>query len=229
MKKVFYDFLGLIYPDICAVCAEVLFDHEQEICEFCWTDLPLSNYHLLEDNPVSRLFYGRVPIEGATSYYLFNKGTRVQKLLHTLKYKNRPQVAEVLGRRMGNELMHSKSFRDIDLIIPVPLHKNRMRERSYNQSYFIARGLAENWNKPVLTEVLYRERYTGTQTRKGRFQRWKNVENSFSLHNPDKIKGKHVLLVDDVVTTGATLEACARQLREVAGVRVSVLTIAYAQ
>jgi ComF family protein len=223
------DIVSLIYPRICVCCGNSLWKHEKIVCNACGFRLPKTNNHLEPENPVSRVFHGRVPVESAAAFLLFNKGNKVQLLIHHLKYKGRKDVGIWLGEEYGKVLRHSPSFTGIDLIIPVPLHKKRLMQRGYNQSDQFAKGLSKWMQLPVENKLLVRNRATATQTRKGRFDRWKNVEDIFSLNGPERISGRHVLLVDDVITTGATLESCIAVLRAVPGVRVSVATIATAK
>ena len=224
-----HDFIALIYPRICVCCGNSLWKHEKLICTSCNFRLPLTGYHLDPDNPVSRVFYGRVPVEMAASYLLFNKGGRVQRLIHHLKYKGRKDIGIWLGEEYGKLLAASPHFSGIHLIIPVPLHKKRLMQRGYNQSDQFAAGLSKSLNVPVANRLLVRTRESSTQTRKGRYDRWKNVEDLFLLLQPELLAGAHLLLVDDVVTTGATLEACIAALRRAPDVRVSVATIAAAR
>lgn len=223
------DFISLVFPRICACCGNSLWKHEKIVCHSCEFRLPRTLYHLERENPVTRAFQGRVPIEGGTAYLLFNKGNKVQRLIHQLKYKGRKDVGVWLGEEYGLDLLHSPFFRDIDLIIPVPLHKKKYMKRGYNQSDQFASGLSRSLNIPVDNKALIRTRASSTQTRKGRYERWKNVEDIFSLVVPEKVDGKHILLVDDVITTGATLESCIIALRSRADVRVSVAAIAVAK
>jgi len=173
------------------------------------------------------MFYGRAEVPLASSFLLFQKKGSVQKLLHALKYRSKPEVGHLLGKWYGQDLKKNRSFIDCDLIIPVPLHKKRLRKRGYNQSEFIARGLAEELNIPVLNEVLLKKRFTETQTFKSRAERWENTLRSFEINNEELIKNKRILLVDDVITTGATTEACIIQLNKASGAPVSVASIAY--
>jgi ComF family protein len=220
------DFLNLFFPKICASCGNSLFRHEEVICDFCEFHLPQTNYHLYPDNPVSRIFWGRAEIEGGAAYYHFNKGNRVQHLVHLLKYKGRKDVGIYLGRQYGSCLRDSSSFDSVEVVIPVPLHRKKMLKRGYNQSEQFAIGLAGAMRIPVDTATLCRIKPTETQTRKSRFKRWENVAEIFAVSDPLSLIGKHVLLVDDVITTGATLEACINVLKQIHGIRVSVAAIA---
>ena len=223
------DFVSLFYPRICVCCGNSLWKHEKIICRACYFRLPKTNTHLEADNAVSRVFYGRVEVQNAASFLLFNKGNKVQRLIHQLKYKGRKDVGIWLGEEYGRVLGSSALFSQIDAIIPVPLHKKKFMQRGYNQSEQFAIGLSRTMKVPVLNKVLIRTTATATQTRKGRYERWNNVKNIFTLCDPDRIAGAHVLLVDDVITTGATLESCITALLSANGTKVSVATIATAK
>lgn len=177
---------------------------------------------------MAQLFWGRVRIEAAAACYYFERGSKCRKILHQIKYRGKKELALFLGTLYGKELSISGCFTDTDLLIPVPLHPYREKQRGFNQSEWFARGLAKSLGKKVVKDVLVRFAGTETQTNKSRIGRWENVENSFKLYLDDKIINKHILLVDDVVTTGATLESCASLLMTRPGVRISILTIAYA-
>ena len=222
------DFISLFFPALCYSCGESLFKNENSICVHCQYHLPKTNFHLHNDNPVAKIFWGRINLNAATSFFFFNKGSRVQHLIHQLKYKGVKQIALDIGQLYGYELKDAENFNSVDLIIPVPLHKKRQRKRGYNQSAVFAEGLSLTMHTPVETNILFRSSSTETQTKKSRFSRWKNVENIFYIKNEQLLLNKHILLVDDVVTTGATLEACAQTLLKVQGVKVSVATIAFA-
>jgi len=221
------DLAALIYPRVCCGCGQTLFKHEGAICNLCYVSLPKSNFHLHPDNPVQKIFQGRADVAFAGSFLLFRKKGSVQKMLHALKYRSKPEVGHLLGKWYAQDLKSSGSVPACDLIIPVPLHPKRVRKRGYNQSEHIARGLAEELNIPVMNGVLLKKHFTETQTFKSREERWQNTINSFEIMSPDLIKGKNILLVDDVITTGATTEACILQLNKVSGGTVSVASIAY--
>lgn len=222
------DFVSLFFPVVCASCGKNLYRNENSICTYCQYHLPKSNFHLTNDNPVAKIFWGRINIESASAFYAFNKGGKVQELIHQLKYKGQQQVGVSLGKLYGYELRNSIDFKDVDVIIPVPLHAKKQRKRGYNQSTCFAEGLAQTMHLTVDSTVLFRSAASETQTKKSRFTRWKNVESIFYLQNEQRITDLHILLVDDVITTGATLEACAQTLLKVKGVKVSIATIAYA-
>jgi ComF family protein len=180
------------------------------------------------DNPVAQSFWGRAEIKNAASFYYFQKGGGVQNLLHNLKYKGQKELGMQLGLMYGAELKDTESFKSVDVVMPVPLHKKKERKRGYNQSEYFAMGLAKSMGIELDTTTLIKTVHTQSQTKKTRIERVKNVAEVFTITNPQQLAGKHVLLVDDVITTGATIEACALKLAESEGVSVSVVSIAYA-
>ena len=223
------DFLNLFFPNLCQACDEPLVKHENILCLSCLYKLPKTNFHMHENNPISRIFWGRANIHAATSFLFFNKGGSVQKLIHQFKYKSKIETGRYLGELLGKDLLQSDLFNTIDVIIPVPLHKKKLHTRGFNQSDIIAEGIGKTMHVPAIMETLIRTEFTETQTKKARYTRWENVKGKFGIQNPQTIEGKHILLVDDVLTTGATLEACAQTLLEVPNTKVSLATLAYAQ
>jgi len=222
------DFISLVYPKICVVCGNSLWRSEEIICQKCDYHLPKTNFHLELDNPVSRLFWGRANIDTAVAFLYFNKGSAVQELIHKLKYKGRRDIGVLLGTRYGLYLKNSPLFRDISVIIPVPLFKKKFLQRGYNQSEEFGIGLSSVLGIPLDCNELIRKKATETQTRKSRFNRWENVSETFVIQNPQKLSGSYVMLVDDVITTGATLEACIQAFIPVPGIRISIVAIAVA-
>jgi len=225
---IFDDLISLFYPQLCAGCNTTLLKGEEVLCLNCLADLPRTNYHLYHENPIFQLFIGRVNITLATSFCRFDKGGRLQHLLHQLKYKGNPEVGYKMGMLLGSDLMQSLLYQEIDALVPVPLHPKKEKKRGYNQSTEICKGLAESMNRPIITGNLVRKVHTTSQTQKGRFERWENVSGIFNVKNSRLLTGKHLLLVDDVVTTGATLEACCETLLKIPGVSVSIATLASA-
>ncbi|WP_125039921.1 ComF family protein [Bacteroides faecalis] len=222
-------FLSLIFPRCCLVCGRPLAKGEECICTMCNINLPRTNYHLQEDNPMEQLFWGKIPLERATSFFFYRKGSDFRQILHQLKYGGRKELGAIMGRYMASELLPSGFFKGIDVIIPVPLHKKKQQLRGYNQSEWIVRGIAAVTGIPVNTESVIRKKNTETQTRKSTFERWENVDGIFELRSSEHLQGKHVLVVDDVLTTGATTVACVSALMEVQGIRISILTLAVAE
>lgn len=189
--------------------------------------MPSTGYGKHGDNKVARLFWGRVHLEKASSLYFFNKGARLQVLLHALKYRNRPDIGVLLGKWLYEELCETHWFDDIDLLVPIPLHKHKEMKRGYNQAAIIGRGLSQASAIPLEEGLLQRQINSGSQTRLSRIARWENAGKAFAIENTNSIKDKHILLIDDVITTGATIEACADKLLG-AGARVSALSVACA-
>lgn len=227
-KQLLSDFSGLFFPGLCVTCGQRLVSQEEYVCMACWHDLPMTNFHLMPDNKVAKLFWGRLHIENATAFFSYKKGSKYQQIIHSVKYKGLKELGFVTGKKFGFYLSESDDFKNIDVIVPVPLHRKKEKKRGYNQSECIAQGIAEVLEKPVATNNLYRKVHTSTQTRKNRFERWQNVEDIFEVRNKDEFVGKHVLLIDDVVTTGSTLEACACPLLELPEIKVSIATLAFA-
>ena len=220
------DFISLIFPKVCYACGKSLFKNEDCICAWCHYHLPKTNFHLRADNPVMRLFWGRTNICSASSLYSFNKGSKVQHLIHQLKYRGKKEIGISIGKYYGRELKTATAFSSASVVVPVPLHKKKLKKRGYNQSETFAQGLAESLEIECGRDLIERTHASQTQTKKSRFDRWKNVEEVFRVTAPEQLQGRHVLLVDDVVTTGSTLEACATRILEIPGAKVSVLTIA---
>lgn len=227
----FDDLLALFFPESCFACDGILARGEKFICTECNVKLPYTDYHVhgaTELNPLQRRFWGKVPVRYAFSYFTFQNKGSVQRLLHHLKYKGAKELGEHLGHRYGSVLQEHQYHEQFDLIVPVPLHKQKLRKRGYNQSLHFALGLATAMDVPTKADILIRTINTSTQTRKDRLNRWQNVEQVFEVKKPETIVGKHVLIVDDVLTTGATLEACAVALLDAGAAEVSVVTIAAA-
>ncbi len=222
------DFVSLIFPHICLSCNCTLVENERTICTYCLYKLPQTNFHLQNDNPIEKIFWGRTNVHSAAAFYSFSKGGNVQQLIHNLKYKGMQELGVELGRLYGFELIGAPRFSAIDVIVPVPLHPTKKSKRGYNQSELIAEGLSLSMKKPSDFRLLIRNKNTDTQTKNTRFNRWKNVDTIFSLRDTEQYKSKHILVVDDVITTGATLESCINTLLQIEGVKVSVATIAWA-
>lgn len=224
----FEDFLSLLYPRLCFACESETPVPGELLCSRCNATMPQTSYHLQKENPMTERFWGRVPLKAAAAMYIFTKGSPLQHLLHNFKYKGRKEIGEMLGRRFGQALARSPQFTGVDLIVPVPLHRRKKLERGYNQSEMFARGLSEQMRRPMLKNGLLRVVYTSTQTKKSKLERLENVADAFVVNAPAAMQGRHVLIVDDVLTTGSTLEACAHQILEVRGTSVSFATIAIA-
>jgi ComF family protein len=223
------DLINFFYPEVCAACNNALFKGEKTICTQCLFKLPKTDFHLLEGNVVEKQFWGKVQVTSATALYYFNKGERVQHLVHQLKYRGDKDVGVLTGNILGNDLLKSNRFTTIDAIVPVPLHAKKLRTRGFNQSDFFGRGLAEAMKVPFYSDLLIRLKETTTQTRKSRFSRFENVNRVFDWNPIYTVIPTHILLVDDVITTGSTLAACTETLLEKPNVKVSIATIAYAR
>lgn len=224
--SILYDFITLIYPKICFSCGRALLKKEDCICTLCLFNLPKTNFYNEKDNPVEKIFWGRIKIESACSCFYFNKGSNVQKLIHRFKYKGNIEIGIFAGKYLGYFLRDSELYQDIDLIIPVPLHPKRKKKRGFNQSEIIGLGLSEAMGVEIDSKSLYRKLESDTQTNKNKQERWDNVKEIFGLKNLEKLENKHMLLVDDVITTGSTIESCTKVLLNAKGAKVSIATIA---
>jgi ComF family protein len=222
------DFIALFYPRCCFACCEPLMKGEELLCSGCLVQLPKTSYHRWAENPVMSRLAGRLPLRSAFAFLKFMKGGVVQRLLHELKYNNRPEIGVRIGNLYAHELVDAGYQDSFDLIVPVPLHSSRLRKRGYNQSAKFAEGLAEVLRVPWEESIAVRRQSTSTQTRKGRAARWDNVSSAFSSPSSHRIKGQRILLVDDVITTGATLEACGQHLVEHQCSALSIACIAEA-
>lgn len=221
-------FLELFFPRLCIICEEKLLTQERFICLRCQLHLPRTDFYLPGETSLEQLFYGRVPVEKACAYFEFKKGSDYRNILHQLKYRGQKEIGEFFGERFAAELMLSGLFPTPDYLCPVPLHRRKERKRGFNQSYHIAVGLSRQLHVPVLADNLRRIADTASQTRKSRYERWENVENMFEVIDPGLFDGKHLALVDDVVTTGATLESCAAAILSCCDAKISILTLAMA-
>jgi ComF family protein len=189
--------------------------------------MPLTRFEEFPCNPIEKLFWGRVEIQAASAYVYFTSGSAIQQSLHLLKYKGRKEIGWYFGRRMGTAIKNSGRFDDCEIILPLPLYAEREKKRGYNQSKVIADSLSAELKIPIVTTAVYRVKKTETQTHKNRIERWKNMEATFEIRDPQLIASRHLLIIDDVVTTGASLEACARELLKTKGVRVSICCLAH--
>ncbi len=227
-KDILVDFISLLYPRYCFACREGLVKGEETICSKCMLELPRTHYHLDTENALFRRLNGRIPLKFAFAFFLFRKGGNVQHLLHALKYNNHPEIGETIGEVYGQELQQAGYDQKFNLIVPVPLHASRKRKRGYNQSEKFAAGLSKNLNIPF-SDALLRATKTETQTRKTKLKRWQNVSEVFRVKDLDQIRNQNILLVDDVITTGATIEACAQVLLTEGCSSISIASIAYAE
>ncbi len=221
------DLISLLFPRLCHGCGNQLLRNEKVICTECFVVIPRTNFHLIPDNPVEKLFWGRCPVERAAAFSYYTRDSRIRRMIHHLKYNGAAETGTELGRIYGNSLKNTVFLDGIDLIVPVPLHPSKLRRRGYNQSELISKGISESTGIPVSTDILKRITVTSTQTRKSRYDRWINVNDIFRINDREGIEGKHILIVDDVITTGSTIEACASEILKADHVKVSVAALAY--
>jgi len=224
IKEIKDSFLHFIFPHICIGCGSDLLQKETMLCMRCMDALPETNFELYPGNPVEKIFWGRLKLAHGTAQYYFNKESLMQHLLHEFKYNHNKELGWQLGKIMGIQLKKAGRF-DADALIPLPLFPAKEKKRGYNQAAVLCRGISESMNIPVLDQIITRSQYTESQTKKSRVERWKNMEEKFILTNPEAIHNKHLLLVDDVVTTGATLESCANELLKAPHVTISIATL----
>jgi ComF family protein len=223
----FSDLFELFYPNVCLACSEKLLKGEAVLCYACRRELPRSEYWNDAENPMAKRFWGRVDLQGAAALFKFQKDGEVQQLLHQLKYYGRQDAGEMIGKMLGALMLQPGSvIKDVDIIVPVPLHWKRLRSRGFNQCDPIAKGISETIHVPWSGSALVRVQENISQTGKNRFDRWYNVAEIFAVKDAEQLRNKHVLLVDDVMTTGATAEACLQKIAAVEGTRVSFVTAA---
>ena len=225
MKNIFHSFLNLFFPDLCVVCNDRLTEGEQHICTDCLILLPRTNFHLQPDNRLEQFFAGRIPFQHIAAYAYFVKGGSIQSIIHELKYKRNLQIGHYIGQLCGENLRDSSFIADIDILVPVPLHRKREKARGYNQSLEICKGISEVTGIPIDSNTLIRKVNNKSQTKNSRFDRWKNVEDIFSITDSTAFQSKHILLVDDVITTGSTLESCVKEILKCDGARISIYAI----
>jgi ComF family protein len=216
----------LFYPHNCIGCGSDIIEKENFLCLECINDLPHTDFAMHAGNPVEKIFWGRIPVTFGMSEFYFSKDSIIQNLIHEIKYRGNKKLGLYLGKIIGKTLLNSNRFSNIDFLIPLPLFTEKEFKRGFNQSSILCCGINEVTNIPVITKNVIRIIHTETQTKKGRIQRWENVEKSFSVIEPEILRGKHILLVDDVITTGATIEACGREILKIDGVQLSVASLA---
>jgi ComF family protein len=221
------DLFAVFYPEVCLCCHEPLTTYENVVCIHCRHDLPFTNFSSEANNLAEQTFYGRIPIEQATALFYFHKKGNVQELIHALKYKNQQQVGSLLGNWLGDELVKSNRFSTIDVIVPVPLHQKKLKSRGYNQVTTFGKSLSEKLAIPYTENVLVKVSATNTQTKKLRLDRWKNAHDLFVVKDNQVFENKHILLIDDIITTGATLEACCEAFKKTKNLKISIACMAY--
>jgi ComF family protein len=223
LKSVF----DLFFPKLCLSCSDVLRTGEKTLCAYCRHDLPVTDHFFNPQNEIHRKFYGRLPLEYAASMVYFFKEGMVQRLMHQLKYRGQQQVGQYFGSWGGQLLSQGWLENDFDYIIPVPLHKKRLRERGYNQLTLFGQELSKSLQIPFKEDLLHRDLYDVTQTKKNFLDRTSHKKTYFGIHQDDTLRGSHFLLIDDVITSGSTLESCGKLLLSIPNCRLSILTIAY--
>jgi ComF family protein len=226
-KEIRDSFLHLLFPHICKGCGSDHVSEDSWLCMRCIGSLPDTNFEEHPDNPAEKIFWGRLPLINASAQFYFTKESLMQHLLHQFKYKGDKELGLQLGSIMGNQLARSGRFM-VDALIPLPLFPAKEKRRGYNQATVLCEGMSSIMNIPVWNDVIIRPQHTETQTKKGRLERWKNMEGKFDMIKPERLLHKHVLLVDDVVTTGATLEACGNELLKAENCQLSIVTLCIA-
>lgn len=223
----FNDILNIFYPNICLCCSNYLTTHEHLICLVCRNDLPLTNFSFETPNLLEKAFYGRIPIEHGTALFYFYKKGKIQQLIHHLKYKGQQEVGNFIGNWLGENMVLSDRFKDIDCIIPVPLHQKKLKKRGYNQVTEFGNSLSKKLNIPFYENILKKKTAINSQTKLIRLDRWRNVEELFYVDHKTSLTNKHILLIDDIITTGATLEACYLALQTFENIKISIAAMAY--
>lgn len=221
------DLAHLLFPVVCSACGLTLHQGEKAICTHCINDLPYTDFHLYSANQVAKQFWGRIPCDAAMAMLYFKRGSKTQHLIHHLKYEGKTELGEILGGLLGERLKLSNQYKAIDTIIPVPLHAKKERSRGYNQCQHIANGLANSLRLSVSNDILLRKKQTSSQTSKSRYTRYENIQSVFQVNSAESIQNKHILLVDDVITTGATLEGCGNSLFNSGIRKLSIVALAF--
>ncbi|SHF52866.1 ComF family protein [Dysgonomonas macrotermitis] len=228
MKTILTHFLELFFPRLCIYCRKRLIEGEQSLCLDCLTNIPYTEHCKTENNQLEEFFAGRFPYVKIASFAYYVKGGVTQKIVHEIKYKGNAGLGIYMGRLCGKDIKTSNELTGIDYIVPVPLHPQRLKERGYNQSLMLAQGISFETGIEINDDNLIRIINNPSQTRNSRFQRWQNTEGIFDIKNKTIYKNKHILLIDDVVTTGSTIEICAKLLLNCEGCRISIYTLASA-
>ncbi len=220
------DLAYLFFPIYCAACNDALYQNERVLCTSCRHELPLGNFHKVNDKKMKKVFYGRSKVENTTSLFIFQKDSLVQNLIHNLKYRGQENISTELGIWLGKELQQNTEYKAIDIVIPVPLHPRRLRERGFNQVEKFGKEIAMNLDANYIDYILKKKSYNKKQSKHGRRTRWLNTSETFGVQNESLLINKHILIVDDIITTGATLEACINVLKHIPGIKISIATMA---
>ncbi|MBP5677448.1 MAG: ComF family protein [Bacteroidales bacterium] len=222
------ELLQVLFPSTCASCNDVLVRGERQICMNCLANLSLTHYSTMPHNPVEELLMAQFDLTKATAICHFQKESTVQHVVHAMKFHGNTELCRLMGRQMGLSLLSSGRFDDVDVLVPVPLHWRRRLKRGYNQSLLLCRGIAEVFHREVCNNAVVRHRYTHQQSLQNSHKRAYNVQGAFSVRKAKLLEGRHVLLVDDVITTGATISACAKVLSSIPGIKISVAAFSIA-
>ena len=224
--KILNHLINLFYPRVCPACGSLLMKDEDTVCLSCRYLLPKTHYENNPENPLAQTFWGQVDFHAVTAEYFFSKTGKVQHLLHQLKYQGNKDAGYFLGQQLGESIKNAELFQGIDYLVPIPLHPKKEHLRGYNQSHIIAQGIEEKMKIPIVKDCLFRKVFTSTQTKKSREERWENVKDIFDVKDKRRLENKHILLIDDVLTTGATLMAAGKTLSQIKNIKMSVATAA---
>jgi len=228
IKERTLDLLHLFYPHLCAGCQTDLLSLHDPVCPLCIASLPETGFENIAGNPIEKIFYGRIPVKTATAAFYFTKGSALQHIIHALKYEKNQSAGLMMGKILGKQLKSGSLFTNEYILVPVPMHSDKEKQRGYNQAAIIAKGMSQITGWSLCNDAVIKSTYTDTQTRKGRNDRWENIREVFQLKNSSALKDKQVLLIDDVLTTGATLEACGNCILQSSPASLSVATLAWA-
>lgn len=227
LKEIKESVIHLFFPHVCTGCGNDILSNQSVLCIRCMDAMPETNFEQHANNPIEKMYWGRLPLVSGTAQFYFTKESLMQHLMHQFKYKNNRSLGLQLGQIMGEQIQRSGRIKP-DALIPLPLFPVKEKRRGYNQATLLCLGMAAIMKIPVIENAVIRPQHTETQTKKGRIERWKNMEGKFILNEQEAIKNKHLLLVDDIITTGATLEACGAELLKADNVKLSIASLCYA-
>ena len=227
LTQSFHHLMHLFFPHVCESCGNNVLHNDTVLCAACYNNLPVTGFIESKHNLVEQKFYGQLPVEAAGAAYYFTKEGMLQHLMKNLKYHNNKEIGFYLGKQLGNMLKQTDRFNNVDIILPLPLNNRREKKRGYNQAAIIAEGINTVWKKPVITNSLERKIFTETQTHKDRISRWQSMKNVFAVTNASAIAGKNILLIDDIITTGATLEACGEKIIAIPNTKLFIAAVAF--